>query len=200
MSKTRFQPQILLFLTPLLAVLTVTTIASPAFAQTADQLRSCQDFIRDRVPEFSRIRRSDIRVIRSSNYRRNGAATVRWQIPSRGTSGICLVNRQNNVIEFKEDRRYDGQGSYSNLEGNNRAVEYRWGRSIRPYLGRISGGSATIVDRPLKTEKRDVGRVSDGEQVMVFRTYQDNEGDVVWFLIKGSKGQEGWINSRRVKR
>jgi hypothetical protein len=97
-----------------------------------------------------------------------------------------------------------GGGAY----GNNPAVEYNWGQEIRPVQAQVSYGSMggvifgtsnyELMNRPDNAQGsgRPVGLVAGGERVTVYR--QVAVGQFTWVLVKGSRGQEGWINSRRL--
>lgn len=85
-------------------------------------------------------------------------------------------------------------------QGSSSQVEYNWGKEVRPYQARVERGSTLeLLNRPSKGRNAgtQVATVSGGERVTVRRTYKDNDGNN-WSLIRGSNGQEGWINSRRI--
>jgi hypothetical protein len=97
-----------------------------------------------------------------------------------------------------------GGGAY----GNNVAVDYTLGREIRPTQAQVSpgsnvgsiffGSSYEILNRPNGAPggSRPVGTVTGGEQVTAYRLL--NVGGFDWVMLKGSRGQEGWINTRRL--
>ncbi|MBL1175824.1 GW dipeptide domain-containing protein [Pantanalinema sp. GBBB05] len=85
-------------------------------------------------------------------------------------------------------------------QGSSSQVEYNWGKEVRPYRAKVEpGGTLELLNRPSKGRNAgtQVATVAGGERVTVRRTYKDNEGNN-WSLIRGSNGQEGWINSRRI--
>ncbi|MGI0487045.1 GW dipeptide domain-containing protein [Pantanalinema rosaneae CENA516] len=87
-------------------------------------------------------------------------------------------------------------------QGTASQVEYNWGREVRSYRARVEeGGRLELLNRPSKGRNagKQIASVTGGERVTVRRTYKDNEGNN-WSLIRGSNGQEGWINSRRLNR
>jgi SH3-like domain-containing protein len=89
-----------------------------------------------------------------------------------------------------------GSGTGGNY-GGNPAVEYSWGNNISPYRDQIVPGPALdILNSPSRANARSVGLVGGGENVTVYRSYT-GEG-TNWLLVKGARGQEGWINSRRL--
>ncbi len=93
-----------------------------------------------------------------------------------------------------DDRVEDGDNDFG--EDNN--VETNWGNAVRPYRAVIGSDDTTIVNRPNRSNKRDVERVSRNESITVLRTYYESSSRITWYLIRGSRGQEGWINSDRV--
>jgi hypothetical protein len=98
-----------------------------------------------------------------------------------------------------------GGGAY----GSNPAVEYTLGQEIRPTAAQVSYGSSLgpiifgnvnfeLLNRPDAGQggTRPVGLVAGGERVMAYRVV--NVGGTDWVMVKGSRGQEGWISSRRL--
>jgi len=96
------------------------------------------------------------------------------------------------------DRVDDRVGDGDNDFGEDNNVETNWGNAVRPYRAVIGSDDTTIVNRPNRSNKRDVERVSRNESITVLRTYYESSSRITWYLIRGSRGQEGWINSDRV--
>lgn len=170
-----------------LTVAAIALIPLSATAQSRDQLQSCRNYVAS-VPEFANsVSPSAIRVT-GGGTNSAGNGLINWQISSRRASGTCVVNRRNVVIGYQKE-----QGNF----GNNSDVESDLGNQVRPYRARVEGGqSRELLDRP-RSNAKTVARVTSGEVVIVYRTYT-NDG-ITWLLVRGSQGQEGWINSRRLK-
>jgi SH3-like domain-containing protein len=170
-----------------LTAATIALIPLSASAQTRDQLRSCRNYVAS-VPEFANSVSASAIDVSGGGTNANGNAVVNWRIPARRISGTCLVNRRNVVVGYQKE-----QGDY----GSNPDVQYRWGEEVRPYRARVEGGQAReLLDRPNKRNSETVARVTSGEVVIVYRSYVAD--DTTWVLVRGAKGQEGWINSRRL--
>lgn len=175
----------------------------PVLAQTNDQLRSCQEYVSN-TRGFEDLSRRDIEVQRDRTDS-SGNASVLWQVSSRRASGSCVVNRRNAVVQYRRDRDFNSSGNHGNNNygnnnyGNNSNVDYSYGNAVRPYRIDISGNSTRqLLSRPDKNRSDQVGRVNGGESVTIYRTYRDRD-DTTWVLVQGSRGQEGWINSRRLE-
>jgi len=94
-----------------------------------------------------------------------------------------------------------GSGGGENIDddfGNSGNIETNWGRRVRAYRARITSGNTTLVNRPNKDDKNDVANVSSNETITVYREYYERESRITWFLVRGERGQGGWINSERV--
>lgn len=147
------------------------------------QARELQDRpTKDRAKTVDRVNGGDqVTVYRS--YRDNDNTT--W----------LLVKGPNGQEGWINSRRLEGEsGDY----GNNRDVDYNYGRDVRPFRTRVeSGAERELLSQPNKNRAKEVGRVQGGERVTVYRTYSD--GDIDWVLVRGSNDQEGWINSQRLQ-
>ncbi len=175
-----------------LAVTTVATLIpiNAAIAQSVGQLRACRDYVASRR-EFQGIPYSAIQVFDrgSSN---SGRAAVDWRINRiRNATGYCIVDRRERVTDFRITQN-SGSG---NIAGN---LETNWGNSVRPYRARIISDNTTIVNRPDRRNKRDIGEVRRNESITVYRTYYESSSRITWYLIEGSRRQRGWINADRV--
>jgi hypothetical protein len=128
--------------------------------------------------------------------------TGNWYL-ARGNQG------QQGWISSRGVTQSGGGGFGGGAYGSNPAVDYTIGREIPPTRAQVAYGSSLgpiifgnvtheILNRPNGAPggSRPVGVVNGGEQVTVYRTV--SVGGFEWVMLKGSRGQEGWINSRRL--
>jgi hypothetical protein len=180
------------------ALVSVISVPLPGMAQSVSQQRACRNYVAN-APGFRNVSFSDIEVLPGEDGGRRGEATVYWRLRGQRASGSCLVSRSGQILRFDGDRGRDDDYYVRNprLTYRNRQVEYRWGDEVRrPYGARVNA-NVTLADHPDRDDKRDVADVRDRERVIIFRTYRDRRG-TTWLLVQGSRGQEGWINERRL--
>jgi len=162
-----------------------------AKAQTAGQLQACRNYVVSRQ-EFRGTPVSAVQVYgRGYNNSNGNRATVDWRITrNNDAEGYCVVNRNGRINQFQIT-----QNSVSQSSGR---LETNWGTTVRAYRARITNGDATLVNRPVQNDKRDVARVRNNEEVTVYREYYERNSRITWLLVEGSQRQRGWINSERV--
>ncbi|HEY9615792.1 MAG TPA: SH3 domain-containing protein [Microcoleaceae cyanobacterium] len=161
-------------------------------ARLAEQQQACKNYLTRSVAEFNRVDPDDIQVS-LGRLDRNGIATVNWRISDRRASGYCTVSRNGRVINYQQTNS-SGNNSYADVEEN-------WGNKVRPFPARVEGNvPLELMNRPTKGRDKgnEIAKVQGGELVRVTRLYRA-DSDTTWALVTGASGQEGWINSRRLK-
>jgi hypothetical protein len=172
-----------------IAVATLAAISPQASAQTQAQLRGCQNFVSSLSGYISTVPRVNILVSPLEN-RTDGLAVVGWRTSDGTVSGNCVVAPNGEVFEYRKDRARRPGGSAG-------AVDVNWGQRLTGGLtGEIlSGPPVTLYSRPNSTGQ-PIGQLPAGDQVTFVRSYID--GGVTWLLTRGGRGQEGWLDARRV--
>jgi hypothetical protein len=136
----------------------------------------------------------------------NGGETVNVSRSFSDNSGNWFLVRNNQGQQGWISSRSLGQSGGGGNYGGNPNIDYNVGRDINPTVAQVGygnnvgsiifGGSTTyeLMNRP--EGGRPVGVVNGGERVTAYR-FLDN-GDSDWVLVRGSRGQEGWILTRRL--
>ena len=101
MDKSRLHP---LALVSGIAAIVVLAVPSTAFGQshvTSSQLRACHDYVWFEAPDFQNLPNAAISI--TSGKIKDGQAKVWWEVKwdDVHASGVCLVNRDNQVTKFK---------------------------------------------------------------------------------------------------
>jgi hypothetical protein len=135
--------------------------------------------------------------------------TVSRSFVDNGNNWFLVRNNQGQQGWISSRSLGQASGGGGNF-GSNPGVDYNIGRQINPTTAQVSfgnnvgsiifggGTSYELMSRPDTGQggMRPVGVVNGGERVTAYR-FLDN-GDADWVLVRGSRGQEGWIQSRRL--
>lgn len=148
----------------------------------------------------------DGRVVGSLNT--GERVTVLRTYSDTGNTWLLVRNNYGQEGWLQYDDQTGGNSGSGNY-GNNPAVDYKWGQDVRPFTARVVLGSSIgeivfgsagyeLLSRPTtgQNQGNPVGLVKGGEQVTVYRSY--SEGNPTWLLVKGARGQEGWLPAQRL--
>jgi hypothetical protein len=172
-----------------ISIAALAAIAPQSAAQTPVQLRGCQNFVTSLASQISPVPRVSIAVGPGEN-RPNGLGVVNWRTSDGAVSGTCLVAPNGEVLEYSKNRATTPPGAGAGLETN-------WGNRLTGgFDGEVlSGSPVTLFSRP-NPSGRPIGQLPPGDQVTFTRSYIDS--GVTWLLARGGRGQEGWLDARRV--